>query len=187
LDVIGDDDRGHPAAGQRGLERPVEHVPHLCRVHDRLAEFRHVREQIVQGNFLLVVGSLGDALLLAHNRDHRLMGQLGVIQPVQQMDCAWTRGGHAAADLSGELGVGARIVGLLPGSDRYLVPRHINVTRASIAAADSNCRLAADSGGASSRNFADVDPFSTAVAATSWNASPKSVTRGGGSPAPAAR
>ena len=45
---------------------------------------------------------------LADDGHHRLMVQLGVVQPVQQVDRPRPRGGHAHPDLAGELGVPAR-------------------------------------------------------------------------------
>ena len=46
--------------------------------------------------------------MLAHDRHHRLVVQLGVVQTVQQVDRPRARGGHAASRLAGELGVRAR-------------------------------------------------------------------------------
>ena len=45
---------------------------------------------------------------LADDRHDRLVVELGVIEPVEQVDGARARGGHADADLPGELGVPAR-------------------------------------------------------------------------------
>lgn len=47
------------------------------------------------------------ARLLADNRDHRLAVELSVIESVQQMDGARSRGCKANADITGQLGVSA--------------------------------------------------------------------------------
>ena len=46
-------------------------------------------------------------LLLADDRDHRRVVELGVVEAVEQVDRARARGRHAHADLARELGVGA--------------------------------------------------------------------------------
>src|SRR5947208_11272926 len=45
--------------------------------------------------------------LLAHDRDHRLMVELSVVQAIQEMDGARTGGREAHTHLTGELGVPA--------------------------------------------------------------------------------
>ena len=58
-------------------------------------------------DLLLVVAAEPGPRLLADDRHHRLVVELGVVEAVEQVDRAGARGGHADADLAGELGVGA--------------------------------------------------------------------------------
>lgn len=125
LDVVGDDDRGDPAGGQRGLEGPVDDVPGLARVHDHLAVLGDVREQLVESDLLLVVGAQRQPLLLAHHRHDGLVVELGVVQAVEEVHGARPRRGDATAHLAGELGVTAgheRRHLLVPGLDELRVP-----------------------------------------------------------------
>jgi hypothetical protein len=96
-------------------------VTRLSGLHARLHELRgHVLEQDVQVDLLLVVRAEREGLLLADDGHHRLVVELGVVEPVQQMDGARARGRHADPDLAGELGVGAgaeRGDLLVPGLD----------------------------------------------------------------------
>src|SRR5690606_1223666 len=69
---------------------------------------RDVLEQAREVYFLLIIAAQCTAGLLAHDGHHRLMVELGVIQPVQQMDRTGPGRGHAYAHLAGELGMGAR-------------------------------------------------------------------------------
>src|SRR6185437_16691679 len=48
------------------------------------------------------------ARLLAHDRDHRLVIELGVVQTIQKVDGAGTGSRQAHADLAAELGMRAR-------------------------------------------------------------------------------
>jgi hypothetical protein len=78
-------------------------------VHDRHQVLAgDVLEQRVQIDFLLVVGTQRHPLLLADDRHHRLMVELGVVQPVQQVHRAGARRGQAHANLAGHLRVRAR-------------------------------------------------------------------------------
>jgi hypothetical protein len=94
--------------GQGGLERPVDDVTRLGRVHHDLAELGHVGEQLAQVDFLLVQRAQRDPLLLADYRDHRLVIQFRVVQAVEQVDRTRARRRHAAPHLTGELRVRAR-------------------------------------------------------------------------------
>ncbi len=86
LDVLGDDDRGWRATGQRGADRLVEHVGGVLLGHDRHAVLRRdVLEQHLQVDLLLIMGAEGHALLLADDRQHRLVVELGVVQAVEQV------------------------------------------------------------------------------------------------------
>ena len=106
LDVGGHDHAGHRARRLRDPVGAVDHVRRLGGGGDLDAVLaRHVLEQHLQVDLLLVVGAEGDRLLLADDRDHRLVVELGVVEPVEQMDRPGARGGHADADLAGQLGV----------------------------------------------------------------------------------
>jgi hypothetical protein len=92
----------------RDAHRAVDQVPHLRRHH------RHVHvvagdvlEQRDQVDLLLVVAAERRARLLADDRHHRLVVELGVVQAVEQVDGARAGGRQAHADLAGELGVRA--------------------------------------------------------------------------------
>ena len=82
---------------------------------------RHVLEEVLEVDFLLVVGSKGGTGLLADNGHDRHVVGLGVIQSRQQMDRAGARSRIAKPDLAGELGVGGGHEG------RHLLVAHLNV------------------------------------------------------------
>jgi len=104
LHVIGQDDAGHAAPLQRNAQRAVDQVPRLLGAGGLLHEVvRDILEQRNQVDFLLEVAAQRAARLLAHQRQHGLVVQLGVVQAVEQMDRARPRGRHADADLAGEL------------------------------------------------------------------------------------
>ena len=68
---------------------------------------RHVLEQAEQVDLLLVVAAQTEPGLLADDRDHRLMVELGVVEPVQEVDRARPGGCQADARLARELRVRA--------------------------------------------------------------------------------
>src|SRR5690606_33220867 len=106
LHVTGDDERGDGAFGVGGAERPVDQVGQLLGHHDRLAEVGgDVLVQAREVHFLLVGAAHGAAVGLPDQRHHRHVVQLGVVQPVQQVDGAGAGGGRAHAGLAGELRV----------------------------------------------------------------------------------
>ena len=106
LDVLRHDHRGRMAGILGDADRPVDHVTRLRRVHDRHQVLTgHVLEQRVEIDLLLIVGSQRHPLLLADDRHHGLMVELGVIDAIEQMDRSRTRGRHADTDLARELGV----------------------------------------------------------------------------------
>ena len=55
-----------------------------------------VAEQRDQLDLLLIMSAQCGSRLLAHDRDHRLMVELGVVQAIQKMDGAGTGSRHAA-------------------------------------------------------------------------------------------
>jgi hypothetical protein len=109
LDVVGHDDRGHRSAGERDAQRAVDQVARLRRHHQRLHELAgDVLVERVEVDLLLVVGAERAAGLLADDRHHRLVVELGVVEAVEEVDGAGARRGQADADLAGELRVRAR-------------------------------------------------------------------------------
>jgi hypothetical protein len=108
LDVIGHDDAGHRALVEGDPHGPVHYMADLVRHRDRLHVLRrHVLEQAVQVDLLLIVAAERAAGLLADDGHHRLMVRLCVVEPVQQVDGAGAGGCHAHAHLAGELGMAA--------------------------------------------------------------------------------
>ena len=108
LDVVGNDDRGDGPLGQRDPAGTIHQMTDLSGLHRHLHELvSHVLEQGRQVDLLLVVATEAGPRLLANDRHHRLVIELGVIQPVEQMDRAGPRGGHADPQLVRELRLGA--------------------------------------------------------------------------------
>ena len=108
LHVVRDDDAGYRALVDGDAHRPVHHMADLCRDGDRLDVLGgHVLEQAVQVHLLLVIAAERRARLLADDGHHRLMVRFGVVEAVQQVDRTGSRGGHAHAEVAGELGVAA--------------------------------------------------------------------------------
>ena len=89
LHVVGDDHAGHRARGLGHAHGAVDEVRRLLGHHAGLDELGgDVLEQRVEVDLLLVVAAQRHALLLADDRDHRLLVELGVVQPVEQVDRA---------------------------------------------------------------------------------------------------
>ena len=63
--------------------------------------------ELLEVHFLLVAGAKQAGLLHAGDGEHRLVVELGVVQPVQQVDAARPRGRDADADFAGRLRVRA--------------------------------------------------------------------------------
>ena len=110
LQVVGDDHAGDGALGERDPAGAVDQVADLRRARWPSATYScatslNRRRQV---DLLLVVAAEAGARLLADDRQHRLVVELGVVEAVEQVDRAGPRGGQADAELAGELGVGAR-------------------------------------------------------------------------------
>jgi hypothetical protein len=119
--VVGDDDARDRARRLRDADRAVDEVLRLLRRHQDLDELRRdVLEQRLEVDLLLVAAAERHRLLLADDRDDRLVVELGVVEAVQQVDRTGTGGGHADADLAGELRVGAG------GERRDLLVAHLH-------------------------------------------------------------
>ena len=89
------------ALGERDADRAVDEVADLRRVDaicDVLAATSLNSDW--QVDLLLVVRAERGARLLADDRDHRLVVELGVVEAVEQMDRAGARGRDADADLA---------------------------------------------------------------------------------------
>ncbi len=109
LEVGRNDEAGDGALGQRDAHRAIDEMRHLLHRHRDLHELgRDVLEQRQQVDLLLVMAPERHPLLLADDGQHRRMVELGVIEPVEQVDRARPRGRHAHPYLTGELGVRAR-------------------------------------------------------------------------------
>ena len=96
------------ALRERGAAGEVDDVVDVRGAHDPLVVDRQVREQVVGVVVLEVVGA--DQVVVGHPGDgqQRRALELGVEQPVGEVDRARARGGKAHAELAGELRVAHR-------------------------------------------------------------------------------
>ena len=109
LYVLGEDDAGHGPLRARDAEGAVDEVAYLRRLRRKVHVLAgDVLEQRDQVDLLLVVPAHRDAVLLAHDRDDRLVVHLRVVEAVEKVDRAGARGCDADADLARELRVRAR-------------------------------------------------------------------------------
>src|SRR5438094_919574 len=108
LHVCRKDYAAHRAGRLRYPDRPIDQVTNLRgRVAHVYVLVRDVLEETDQVDLLLIVAAKRDRLLLADDREHRLVIELGVVETVQEVDRARTGGRHADAQLTGELCVAA--------------------------------------------------------------------------------
>ncbi len=108
LDVIGDDDAGDGAPRLGDAHRTVHGMTQLRRRRDhRHVLVGHVLEQRDQVHLLLIMPAERRSRLLAHDRHDRRVIELGVVQPVQQVDGPGAGGRQAQPHLTRELGMGA--------------------------------------------------------------------------------
>jgi hypothetical protein len=54
-------------------------------------------------NLLLVIPAQCRTPLLAHNRHHRLVVELGIVKAIEEVDCTGARGGKTNPEVAGEL------------------------------------------------------------------------------------
>ena len=95
---------GQPSLSAMRIARSMQ-IGQLLRHHARLHVLAaDVLEQAGKVDLLLVGAAHRRALGLPDDRDHRHVIELGVVQPVEQMDRPWPAGRDAHADLAGELG-----------------------------------------------------------------------------------
>jgi hypothetical protein len=108
LDVVGHDDAGDGALGERDAQRAVDVVTHRRGVRDHVDVVGgHVLEERDEVDLLLVVAPERKARLLADDGDDWRVVHPGVVQAVEQVDGPGPRGRQADSDLAGELRVGA--------------------------------------------------------------------------------
>src|SRR5581483_5626138 len=108
LHVVRHDDAGDRTFGDRDAYRAIHDVARLRSRDDRLHVFaRNVLEQAREIDLLLKLPAERRPHRLTHDREHGLMVELGVVEPVQQMDRAGPGRGHAHAEFARELGMRA--------------------------------------------------------------------------------
>src|SRR5207248_5347267 len=106
LHIFGKNDTGDRTLGFSDAHCTVNQVAYLYRIHscvDILA--CDIFEQRLEVNLLLVVAANGRARRLANNRHNGLMIHFGIVQTIEQVNCARSRGRQADTDLSCKLGV----------------------------------------------------------------------------------
>ena len=105
---------------------------------------RHVLEERGEVDLLLVAAAERERALLADDRHHRLVVELGVVEAVEEVDGARPGGGEADADVASELGVAARHEGgelLVGGLDELDA---VNLVEAAEDAVDPVAGIAVD-------------------------------------------
>ncbi|SRR5258706_7197791 len=108
LHVLGYDDAGHSALGNRNAHGAVDQVAHLhCIGTGLYVLVRHVFEQVLQIDFLLVAAAKGRTSRLTHNGNYGLVVHLGIIESIQKMNSSWPRCRHAETYLACKFGVSA--------------------------------------------------------------------------------
>jgi len=96
-----------PAAARGCAARELHDVFNVRRSHDARVVNADVHEQLVELDILLGVGVHEVMILQAGDGEHWRAVELGVVEPVQQMNSTRTRGGEAHAQPSGEFGIAA--------------------------------------------------------------------------------
>ena len=109
LQVVGEDDAGDAALGLGDAIGAVDQVRHLRRHVGGLdVGCRHVLEDALQVEVLLVMRPDRRARLLPDERQHRLVIELRVVKAVQKVEGARALRREADADLARELGMADR-------------------------------------------------------------------------------
>ena len=93
--------------GERRAAGEFDDVLGVGRTHDAAVIDAHVHEQLVELDILLGVGVQQIMVLKARDGDDGLAVELSVVETVEEVDAAGTRGGNAGAEPSRPLGVGA--------------------------------------------------------------------------------
>ncbi len=97
----------HGAPRQRGLDRLVDDVLDVRWTHDPLIVLGDVHVELVEIDVLLIVSADQIVERVAGDGEYRLAIALRVVQAVEEMDAARSRGREADAEASGVLGVAA--------------------------------------------------------------------------------
>jgi hypothetical protein len=85
LDVVGHDYAGDGPLGQGDAHRPIDEVAGLGGIGGHVHVLvRHVLEQGDQVDLLLVAAAQRHPVLLADDRHHRLVVELGVVEPLSR-------------------------------------------------------------------------------------------------------
>ena len=101
LHVVGDDDRGHAALGERDPQaRSTRWRIWAGSIAICTYSCATSLNSVTQVDLLLVVAAEASAGLLADDRDDRLVVELGVVEAVEQVDRAGAGGRHADAELA---------------------------------------------------------------------------------------
>ena len=95
--------------GERGAAGELDHVLHVGRPHDARVVDAHVHEQLVELDVLLRVGVDEIVELQPSDGENRLAIELGVIEPVEQMDAARSGCCETDAEPTRPLGIGAGV------------------------------------------------------------------------------
>jgi hypothetical protein len=104
LQVVRDDHARYRSLDERDADGAIDEMPDLAGQHRGLHELRgDILEERLQIDFLLIRAAHGQPRRLPDDGDDRLVIELRVVQPVQQMDRAGAGRGQTDAHVSGEL------------------------------------------------------------------------------------
>jgi hypothetical protein len=107
LHIDGHGHMRHTMPARSGSAGELHHVFHMRRPHNAGVVDTNIHEQLVELDVLLGVGVHKVVILQASDGEHGRAVELGVVEPVQQMNATWTRGGEVNAQSPGELGIAA--------------------------------------------------------------------------------
>ena len=99
---------GYATPGVRGSDGDIDQRRQLRGVGDHLVVLGDILEQMLQVDFLLIARAKHAGLLHAGDGEHRGVVKLGVVKPIQQVDCARPGSRQAHADPAGLLRVRRR-------------------------------------------------------------------------------
>src|SRR3979490_858729 len=95
----------HTMPARSGSAGELHDVFDMRRPHDAGVVDTDIHEQLVELDVLLGVGVHEVVILQTGDGEHGRAVELGVIEPVQQMNATWTRSGEANAQSAGELDI----------------------------------------------------------------------------------
>ena len=146
LQVVRQDDAGYRPLCMRDPHGAIDQMAHLlgdAGHADKLAG--NVLEKVLQVDLLLIRSAESRARLLADQRNHRHMVELGVVKAIQQMNRARTGRRVAKAHLARELGVRRRHKGRhLLVADLDVFHKILGLLQGYIQAADAVARITVD-------------------------------------------